>query len=93
MSDDQEDAGGDIEDVAPAEGRYANYFRVGHNAFEFLLDFSQFYADSTEARGHTRIITSPAYAKALSEMLRESIRRYEEAFGPIEDDAGRGHDQ
>jgi len=23
------------------EGRYANYFQVGHNAVEFVLDFGQ----------------------------------------------------
>ncbi len=27
------------EDIGETEGRYANYFKVGHNAFEFLLDF------------------------------------------------------
>jgi hypothetical protein len=35
------------------EGRYANYFKVGHNAFEFLLDFGQLYAESREAQFHT----------------------------------------
>jgi Protein of unknown function (DUF3467) len=47
------------------EGRYANYFRVGHNAFEFLFDFGQFYAESPGVRFHTRIITSPTSAKSL----------------------------
>ena len=28
------------------EGRYSNYFKVGHNAFEFVIDFSQFYTES-----------------------------------------------
>lgn len=66
------------------EGRYANYFKVGHNAFEFLLDCGQFYPESKEARLHTRIITSPIYAKALLELLRESIDRYEQTFGPFQ---------
>ncbi len=65
------------------EGRYANYFKVGHNAFEFLLDFGQLYPEGKEAGLHTRIITSPIYAKALLELLRESIDRYEETFGAI----------
>jgi hypothetical protein len=47
------------------EGRYANYFKVGHNALEFLLDFGQFYAESQRAQFHTRIITNPTYAKAF----------------------------
>jgi hypothetical protein len=70
-------------EACPHEGRYANYFKVGHNAFEFLLDFGQFYPESEMARLHTRIITSPIYAKALFETLRESLDRYEQAFWPI----------
>ena len=62
------------------EGRYANYFKVGHNAFEFVLDFGQLYLESKEPRLYTRIVTSPAYAKALLETLRESIVLYERTF-------------
>ena len=65
------------------EGRYANYFKVGYNAVEFLVDFGQFYPEGKEARLHTRIITNPIYAKALFETLRESIDRYEQTFGTI----------
>jgi hypothetical protein len=65
------------------EGHYANYFQVGHNAFEFVFDFGQFYSGSTEPQIHTRIITGPAYAKALSGTLRESIAQYEQTFGAI----------
>ena len=63
--------------VSPGEGRYANYFRVGHNAFEFILDFGQFYSEDQEANLHTRIVTSPVYAKALLDTLRESIEQNE----------------
>jgi hypothetical protein len=66
------------------EGRYSNYFKVGHNAFEFLVDFGQFYSESKEAHLHTRIITSPAYVKSLLETLRESVERYEQTFGAIQ---------
>ncbi|MGZ8157257.1 MAG: DUF3467 domain-containing protein [Methylobacter sp.] len=59
------------------EGRYVNYFKVGHNAFEFVIDFGQFYSENQEPRMHTRIITSPFYAKALLETLRESVERYD----------------
>jgi hypothetical protein len=71
------------QEAGALEGRYANYFKVGHNAFEFLLDFGQFYLEAEHARLHTRIITSPIYAKALLETLRESIDRYEQIFGAI----------
>lgn len=66
-------------------GRYANYFEVGHNAVEFLLDVGQFYAESDRAQVHTRIIMSPTYAKALLRTLEESLLCYEQTFGSIED--------
>ncbi|OEU48505.1 MAG: hypothetical protein BA861_08300 [Desulfobacterales bacterium S3730MH5] len=73
-------------DAGKLEGRYANHFKVGHNNFEFVIDFGQFYPGSEQARLCTRIITSPIYAKALLETLRESIERYEQAFGTIQND-------
>ena len=73
----------DPQDTGQLEARYANYFEVGYNAFEFLLDFGQFYLDGEKAQLHTRIITSPTYAKALLELLRASIDRHEQTFGPI----------
>jgi hypothetical protein len=66
----------------PSEARYANYFQIGHNAFEFLLDFGQSYAGIAPV-SHTRIISGPAYAKELSTMLMKSIGQYEQTFGPI----------
>ena len=65
------------------EGRYANYFQVGHNAFEFLLDFGQSYPEGGPERVHTRIIMSPAYALELLRLLGESLERYEQEFGVI----------
>lgn len=65
------------------EGRYANYFKVGHNAFEFLLDFGQFYTESQRAQFHTRIVTNPIYAKSLLGILRQSLEQYEQTFGDI----------
>jgi Protein of unknown function (DUF3467) len=72
-------------DTSLLEGRYANYFEVGHNAFEFLLDFGQFYPDRQQARLYTRIITYPIYAKAMLKTLGESLERYEQTFGAIQD--------
>jgi hypothetical protein len=69
-------------------GRYANYFAVGYNAHEFILDFGQNYSETDPAELHTRIVTSPTYAKALSELLHQSICEYEKVHGSIEDDAG-----
>jgi hypothetical protein len=68
-----------------SEGRYANYFEVGHNAFEFVLDFGQFYPCAETPQFHTRIVTSPTYAKALLDTLANSLRQFEEEFGRIAD--------
>jgi hypothetical protein len=73
------------EPKGPLLGSYANYFEVGHNAFEFLLDFGQFYPGKDRAQVHTRVIMSPIYAKALLRTLEESLQRYEQTFGSIED--------
>lgn len=71
------------------EGLYANYFEVGHNEYEFVIDFGQFYGDENEARKHTRIIINPAYLKTLMELLVESDREYEESFGTGQRDVKR----
>jgi hypothetical protein len=73
------------QDSRKLEGRYSNYFKVGHNAFEFVIDFGQFYSESKEAHLHTRIITSPVYIKSLLETLQDSIEQYEKAFGAIQE--------
>jgi hypothetical protein len=68
------------------QGRYANYFKVGHNAFEFVVDFGQYYGDDESLQLHTRIVTSPAYAKRLLNTLQEAVVKHETQFGTIEDD-------
>jgi len=59
------------------EGRYANYFKVGHNAAEFIIDFGQCYSGNDQAELYTRIITSPEYAKSLLETLQRAVAQYE----------------
>ena len=65
------------------EARYANFFKVGQNAFEFILEFIQFYPENKEEHLHTRIITSPLYAKIFLKILQKSIEKYEKSFGTI----------
>lgn len=67
------------------EGRYVNYFEIGHNAFEFLLDFGQCYCEAPEASLHTRIVTSPVYAKRLSGVLQQALSQYEASYGRVAD--------
>ena len=66
-----------------AEGKYANYFKVGHNAFEFILEFSQLYSEPSTDKVHTRIVTSPPYARELLGVLQDAVDAYERTFGAI----------
>ena len=59
------------------EGRYANCFNSGFNAFEFVFEFGQYFPGAGDPHWHTRVITSPPYAKALFETIRESLTQYE----------------
>ena len=79
----------DMEDASPENdalevGRYANFLKVGYTEHEFLLDFGQSFGQE-EPQLHTRIVTTPAYAKALSRTLHESVEQYEARYGPIPD--------
>jgi hypothetical protein len=65
------------------EGKYANYFEIGHNPFEFYVDFGQYDPQSQKVQMHTRIVTSPAYAKMMGETLSSSIGSFEREHGPI----------
>ena len=87
------DASTGPQEIEPSEGRYANHFKIGHTAFEFLLDFSQFSPESQVLRWHTRIITNPACVKALYALLQESIAHYEQTFGSIPTVHDKGHEQ
>ncbi len=69
--------------AANLEGRYVNYFEIGHNAFEFLLDFGQCFGEDPEASLHTRIVTSPVYAKRLMGVLQQALCQYEASYGRL----------
>jgi hypothetical protein len=65
------------------EGKYANYFEVGHNPFEFYFDFGQYDPNSEQVQMHTRIVTSPAHAKLLGQTLSGSVDSFESENGAI----------
>jgi len=64
-------------DACAVEGRYANYFEVGSNHFELVIDCGQFYAGCPAPVMHTRIITSPAYAQGLIESIAQALAQPE----------------
>jgi Protein of unknown function (DUF3467) len=63
------------------EGRYSNVFKVGFNAYEFVIDFGHQYHPSP-ARIHTRIVASPAMARNLRDVLDQSLGEYDRQTRP-----------
>ena len=68
------------------EARYSNHLEIGQNAFEFILEFGQLHDEQVSVLIHSRIITSPFYAKRFSELLLECVRRHEQTVAPIPDE-------
>jgi len=63
--------------------RYANYFAIGHNAFEVVLEFGQHYENGAPPQVHTRIVAAPMCAKTLLDLLQTAIAEYEKSFGEL----------
>lgn len=74
-----------MRDGESIEARYANYFQIGQNAVEFVLEFGQQYGDETVPLLHTRIITSPSYVNNLLKVLQQALAEHEAYFGPVRD--------
>lgn len=74
----------------PKEGRYANYFEAGFNSEEIVLDIGQRYGAESNVSFHTRIVTSPVYARELAEVLSEMLETYQSSFGAIGREPLRG---
>lgn len=70
---------------ASPHGRYANNFRIGFNAHEFLLDFGQLGEEPEDdvGRYHTRIVVVPINSKRLLSLLEGAVKRYEDTFGTV----------
>lgn len=62
---------------------YANYFEVGNNAFEFLIDFGQYQPEAAQVTIHSRMATGPVHAKLLAQLLADAIARFEAEHGEI----------
>ena len=67
------------------EGRYANYFEVGHNAFEFVLDFGQAF-ENEPVRIYLRVIATPDSARRLWKVLQDALDKYHNTFGTLTKD-------
>ena len=76
-------SGKDNRDRAPAshvnEGRYANFFQIGHNASEFLIEFGQ--QEAGESVFHTRIYICAEQARVLADLMTSTLEQHERIFG------------
>jgi hypothetical protein len=75
-----------------APSLYVNYFRLGHNPFEFLFDLGQYRPepedDCNDISFHTRLALPPAYAKLLAQLLTKAVCDYEQEIGKIPEISG-----
>jgi hypothetical protein len=62
------------------EAKYANYFEIGFNQFELVIDFGQMYSPDSIPALHTRMITSPSYGRALLELLSNALTEHARKF-------------
>lgn len=63
-------------DDKAALAQYANYFRVGFNAAEFVLDFCQAYEGAGEPTSVCRVVITPAGARELQALIEGSLAEY-----------------
>ena len=77
-------------DAQSALGVYSNLMMISHRKEEFILDFL-FVQPQRSPQGQSvaslrsRVITSPEHMKRIVKAMQENIRRYEAAFGVIEE--------
>ena len=70
-------SGTHMESSLPLEAKYANYFQIGQNALEVVIEFGQLYSGDPEPLLHTRIVTNPMYAKDLLNLLQKAIEEFQ----------------
>jgi hypothetical protein len=63
------------------EVRYTNHMQVAYTEDEFVLEFGQVFQEAGDARIHTRIVTSPAYARVILDTLAQFVGEYERVTG------------
>ena len=68
----------------PPTAAYANYFQVGQNACEVVIDFGYAH-DENHVTWASRVVMSPQYAKALLRLLEASLDQHETRYGPVDE--------
>lgn len=72
-----------LEIPANLSATYANAAIVSQTNSEIVLDFVQIMPNDPRARIQTRVVMTPANAKAFLKALETNLARYEEKYGEI----------
>lgn len=72
----------DIDDDV-AQGNYANIFLANHTENEFFMDFAFLGPGAKKVKVLSRVIVTPKQMERFAMMIGESLRKYEETYGPI----------
>lgn len=59
---------------------YANHFRVGYNAFEFIIEVGVHYEDEDDPTYHTRITMHPGNVEELIDVLQKSHADFKKSY-------------
>lgn len=66
---------------------YVNYFEIGHNPYEFLIELGQYHPGANEGEGriaiYMRIALAPPYAKMLSDLLARAVAEHQAQHGEL----------
>lgn len=73
-----------LEIPANLSAAYANGVIITQNAGEILLDFVQVLPHDQRARVQSRVVMTPASAKALLRALTQNLELYEQKHGEIQ---------
>ena len=69
---------------------YVNYFEVGHNPFEFLIDLGQYRSDGDDVGAvaiHTRIAMTAGGVRRLYQVLGQLFAKQEQAAAAAKTEA------
>jgi len=77
-------------DANVAPGVYSNLMMISHRREEFVLDFlfvqpQRGPGGEAVASLRSRVVTTPEHTKRVLRALEENVRRYEAAFGTIQE--------
>ena len=73
-----------LEFPASMSAVYSNGALVSQTTNEIVLDFIQVLPNDARARVQSRVVMTPASAKAFLQALNQNLERFEEKYGPIQ---------